>query len=108
MCANLRPFSMKPRLLLPLGASLLSLTTLAQQGSQAIIKQRAKDQVNQSNVRQGIAAPVQPPPPPAATTPPAQNVSLTRLQSALAAFHASGSFSTEQKQKFAIEVSAAA
>ena len=33
---------MKPRLLLTLGASLLSLTTIAQQGSQAIIKQRAK------------------------------------------------------------------
>src|SRR3954469_17469239 len=100
---------MKPVILLIAAAvGLVAPTTFAQQGSQAIIKQRAKDQVNQSNVRQGIAAPVQPPPPPAATAPPAQNVSLTRLQSALAAFHASGSFSTEQKQKFANEISAAA
>jgi|SRR4051812_3416390 hypothetical protein len=98
---------MKPSLLIILGVSLVTMTTFAQQGSQAIIKQRAKDQVNQSNVRQGIAAPVTPPPPPAAAAPPAQNQSLTRLQSALAAFHATGSFSAEQKQKFANDVMAA-
>jgi hypothetical protein len=58
-------------------------------GAGPIAKQRAREQVNQSNVRQGVAAPVQPTtPPPATTTPPAQNVSLTRLQSALA--HRSG------------------
>ena len=99
---------MKLSILLSVAVGFLATTTFAQQGSQAIIKQRAKDQVNQSNVRQGIAAPVTPPPPPAATAPPAQNQSLTRLQSALAAFHTTGTFSAEQKQKFANEVSAAA
>jgi hypothetical protein len=78
-------------------------------GAGPIAKQRAREQVNQSNVRQGAAAPVQPQqPPPASTTPPAQNVSLTRLQTALANFKSDGTFTPQQKQRFTNDLFAAA
>jgi hypothetical protein len=78
-------------------------------GAGPIAKQRAREQVNQSNVRQGAAAPVQPSqPPPASTTPPAQNVSLTRLQTALASYKSDGTFTPQQKQRFTNDLFAAA
>src|SRR5438270_167113 len=91
-------------------ATLLCANTFAQVGAAGpIAKQRAREQVNQSNVRQGVTPPVQPTPPPSSgTAATAQNQSLTRLQSALSAFHADATFTAEQKQKFASDISAAA
>src|ERR1043166_219828 len=78
-------------------------------GAGPIAKQRAREQVNQSNVRQGAVAPVQPQqPPPAATTPPVQNVSLTRLQTALANYKSDGTFTPQLKQRFTNDLFAAA
>jgi hypothetical protein len=103
---------MKTAFIIAATATLLASSTFARQGAVgAIAKQRAKEQVNQSNVRQGVTAPVQPvqpPPSSGTTTSPAQNLSLTRLQAALAAFKSDGAFTAEQKQKFATELSAAA
>jgi hypothetical protein len=100
---------MNPTLAIIGALTLLASQTFAQVGAAGVIaKQRAKEQVNQSNVRQGVTPPVQPAPPPSGTTAPAQNQSLTRLQSGLAAFHAEATFTADQKQKFAGDITAAA
>ena len=100
---------MKKALIIAAAATLLSASAFAQGAAGVIAKQRAKEQVNQSNVRQGVTPPVQPAAPaPGTTTSPAQTQSLTRLQAALSAFHSDAVFTAEQKQKFASELSAAA
>lgn len=102
--------------LLPTAAALCLLTQLAPgQGAQADqIKRRAKEQVNQSNVRQGVAPPSQPqPPPPAAaqspgakpTTTPQQSV--TKLQADIAAIKSGSPATAEQKQQFIKDIAAA-
>jgi hypothetical protein len=99
---------MKTALLLLLGFSTASVFG---QGVNQMIKQRAKDQVNQSNERQGIppswpaqsrpaagapAAPAQPPP------------SLPQLKTDLAAIKAGATVTTELKQKLTTDILAGA
>src|SRR5713226_3042053 len=58
------------KLILVVSGSLLALNAFAA-GSEAIIKQRAKELSNQNNVRQGVPSPAQPPPQANQTAPPA-------------------------------------
>ena len=80
---------MKQMFVLVSASSLMALNVVAA-GSEAIIKQRAKDLSNQNNVRQGVAPPTQPPPtaPKPATTAPSTltpQQALAKLQTDLAA-----------------------
>ena len=75
-------------------------------GTDAIIKQRAREVSNQNNVRQGVAPPTQPSQPPA--TAPAQTQTITRLQTDLAAIKAAAPVTVEQKQKITTDLIAAA
>ena len=75
-------------------------------GSEAIIKQRAKDLSNQNNVRQGVAPPTQPPPtaPKPATTAPSTltpQQALAKLQTDLAAIKVNSTVTSAQKQQLA-------
>lgn len=85
------------------------------QGAQAdMIKRRAKETVNQNNVRQGVPAPAQNQPRPAAAAAPAasnavtQAQSLTRIQSDLAGFKTGTIATADQKQKFTVNLAFAA
>jgi hypothetical protein len=86
------------------------------QGAQADqIKRRAKETVNQNNVRQGVPAPAQTQPrPPATAAPPATNnavtqaQSLTRIKSDLAGFKTGTVATAEQKQKLTVNLAYAA
>lgn len=86
------------------------------QGAQADqIKSRAKETVNQNNVRQGVPAPAQTQPRPSATAaPPAANnavtqaQSLTRIKSDLAGFKTGTVATAEQKQKLTVNLAYAA
>jgi hypothetical protein len=73
-----------------------------------LIKQRAKDLVNQNNVRQGIGAPVQPTPPPAAATPgaaaPKQSPALAKLKTDLAALKTATAATAQQKQQLSADL----
>src|SRR5712671_6846053 len=91
---------------------LLPSNGLAQSGSDAIIKKRAKELNNQNNVRQGIAPPTQPQPssaqPATPATPAANSAALSKLQGDLAVIP-SGSIATpEQKQKIVNDLMAIA
>ncbi len=77
--------------------------------SSSIIKQRAKELVNENNVRQGVAPPTQAPSAPnSAPTPPPQSPNLARLQADLAGLKADVPATAEQKQKLAQDLLAAA
>jgi len=87
------------------------------QGSAVIIKNRAKETVNQNNVRQGVPSPAQTPPPPASTsaTPPGTSTpavspaeSLARLKSDLAGFKTGSLATAAQKQEFIKHLAVAA
>jgi len=85
------------------------------QGAQAdLIKRRAKETVNQNNVRQGVPAPAQTQPPRSAPAPPGasntvtQVQSLTRIKSDLAGFKTGTVATAEQKQKFTVNLAYAA
>lgn len=79
--------------------------------SQVIIQQRAKDLVNQNNVRQGVPPPVTPSTAPAAAAAPAnpqQQQALARLKTDLAAIKPNATVTAEQKQRIAANLVAVA
>lgn len=85
------------------------------QGAQAdMIKRRAKDVVNQNNVRQGVPSPAQTQPRPAPVAPAGTNAVPTALQSVnklktdLAGFKADTGATAEQKQQFIVDLAHAA
>ena len=88
--------------------SLMRVTAFAA-GSEAIIKQRAKDLSNQNNARQGVAPPSQPAPAPRPATP-AQAVVTpqSRLQADLIAIKADSPVTATQKQQLARDLMALA
>ncbi len=93
-------------ILLMIGVSSLLATHAFAAGSEAIIKQRAKDLSNQNNVRQGVPPPSQPPPaaPKPATTAPAvltPQQALAKLQTDLAAIKVDAQVTPAQKQQLA-------
>lgn len=98
---------MKRILLLALLSALVETSFGA--GSEAIIRQRAKDLSNQNNVRQGVPPSYPPAQPPAANNAAAaprsnltpQQQALLRLQNDLAAIKPNAPVATEQKQKLA-------
>lgn len=85
-------------------------TSLHGQGAAgAIAKQRAREAVNQNNVRQGVGAPATPTQPPAGQpgrTLPADPVS--KLKADLASISGSSSISAEQKKQFTANMMACA
>jgi hypothetical protein len=94
---------MKSRLLI-LGATLL-FTANAFADAYTVAKQRAKEVVNQNNVRQGVAPPTQNPSAPnTAPAPPALPLGLSRLEADLAAIKAGDTVTAEQKQKLAQDI----
>jgi hypothetical protein len=86
------------------------------QGSAVMIKNRAKEVVNQNNVRQGVPSPAQTAPPPAPTpTQPAspspavpQAQSLAKIKTDLAGFKTGSIATADQKQQFIKDLAAAA
>ncbi len=86
-------------------ASLICASAFAQ-GSDQIIKRHAKEQVQQNNVRQGVAAPTAPPP--SGSAPAAPPPSLPSVKADLAAIKAGGVVSDDQKQKIANDLIAGA
>ncbi len=80
-------------------------------GSQEIIKQRAKDVVNENNIRQGAPSPVQPAATPGAATAPVnpqQQQALARLKADLAAIKPNATVTNAQKQRLAADLIAVA
>jgi hypothetical protein len=74
--------------------------------SDQIIKRHAKEQVQQNNVRQGVAPPTQAPPSASAPTPPP--ASLPVVKADLAAVKANAAVTADQKQKIANDLIAGA
>ena len=78
------------------------------QGSAVIIKNRAKEVVNQNNVRQGVPPPAQTPPPPTPTPAPptatvpavSQAEGIAKIKADLINFKTGGVATAEQKQQF--------
>ena len=106
---------MKTLLTLALLAALLTEQSFGQgaQGAQAI--RRAKETVNQNNVRQGVPPPAQLPPRPAppaqpGATPPAvtQAASISKLTADIAGFKPNAAATAEQKQQFTIDLAQSA
>jgi len=91
-----------------LGVSSLIAAGAFAQGSDIIIRERAKELRNQNNVRQGVPPPTQPAQPNAASTPAPQPQSLVQLQTDLAAIKADSPVTAQQKQKLAGDLIAAA
>ncbi len=91
-----------------LGVSSLIAAGAFAQGSDIIIRERAKELRNQNNVRQGVPPPTQPVQPNAASTPAPQPQSLVQLQTDLAAIKADSPVTAQQKQKLAGDLIAAA
>ena len=81
-------------------------------GAENIIRQRAKELVDQNNVRQGVAPPTQQPSPPSGTaaksTPAASSAALTQFQTSLASIKLAVPVTGPQKQKLTQELIAAA
>jgi hypothetical protein len=103
---------MKSSFALAAAATLLTAAVLAGPGpgSDVIIKQHAKELVNQNNVRQGVAPPTQPAQPQPATTatPPPKSPGYTRLEADLAAIRADVPVTVAQKSKIAGDIIAMA
>lgn len=107
---------MKTLLTYALLGALLTEQSFAQGGAQAdMVKRRAKETVNQNNVRQGVPPPVQLPPRPAppaqpGATPPAvsQSASITKLTADIAGFKPNAAATAEQKQQFTIDLAQSA
>jgi glucose/arabinose dehydrogenase len=96
---------MKKLILLGLVLTASAGTVFAQGAQGVLVKQRAKEVVNQSNVRQGVttpAQPAQPAPPtkaaPATANPKQQNIAV--LQADLAAISGKADVSAAAKQRF--------
>lgn len=94
--------------------TLLSLLLLAGsafgQGSQVIIRERAKELRDQNNVRQGVAPPTQPAQPPTANGPvaPQPSPAVLKLKSDLSAVTANSQVTATQKEKIAQDLLAVA
>lgn len=99
---------MKPTLLLCVILALSVATAAAQGAAGVIVKQRAKELVNQNNVRQGVPTPAPPakpapPPAPGQTAPPPatpKQQNIARLQADLAAMVGKSQVSAELQQRF--------
>src|SRR5438552_5314495 len=86
-------------LILIASGSLLALNAFAA-GSEAIIRQRAKELSNQNNVRQGVPPPAQPPPQASQTAPPTATLTpMARLQTDIAAIKLNSPATPAQKQQ---------
>lgn len=107
---------MKTFLTLALLGALLTDQSFAQGGAQAdMVKRRAKETVNQNNVRQGVPPPAQLAPRPAppaqpGVTPPVvtQAASLAKLTADIAGFKPNAVATAEQKQQFTIDMAQSA
>lgn len=107
---------MKPLLTLTLLGALVTEQTFGQGAQADMIKRRAKETVNQNNVRQGVPPPAQtaprpaPPAQPGAAASPVitQAQSIAKLTSGLAGFKTGTIASTEQKQQFTIDLAKSA
>lgn len=100
---------MKTVFLFSLAIVLTAVSAWAQGAQGVIVKQRAKEVVNQSNVRQGVPTPAQPAQPAAAAAatpnPKQQNIAL--LQTDLVALQAKADVAAAVKQRFAKNLLAA-
>lgn len=105
---------MKTSILLTLFAALIAQQSFGQGAQADMIKRRAKETVNQNNVRQGVPppAPVVPhtAPPPAGNAAPVvtQAASISRLTSDIAGFKLNTAATDSQKQQFTIALAQAA
>ena len=86
--------------------AILLTTSAFAQGSDQIIKRHAKEQVQQNNVRQGVAPPTAPPP--SASAPAAPPPSLPTVKADLAAIKSGVTVTDDQKQKIANDLIAGA
>jgi hypothetical protein len=114
---DIRPSNLWPFAFLILNFAFFS-TAYGQGAQGAQIKQRAKELVNQNNVRQGVPPPAAPAPRPASTATPgtaaapnpavlqAQNIS--KIESDLAALKPGSLATVEQKQQFIKDLAVAA
>ena len=100
---------MKTILLFSLAIVLTALSAWAQGAQGVIVKQRAKEVVNQNNVRQGVPTPAQPtrPAAAAAATPNPKQQNIALLQSDVAALQAKADVAAAVKQRFAKNLLAA-
>jgi hypothetical protein len=102
---------MKKRIFLGLVFAATAGTLFAQGAQGVLVKQRAKEVVNQSNVRQGVETPAHPAQPaptkaaPATANPKQQNIAL--LQSDIAAIAGKADVSAAVKQRFSRNLLAA-
>ncbi len=102
------------KLILPSLILAAGTTIAAAQGAQGVlVKQRAKEVRDQSNVRQGVATPAQPAQPAAAPRPAAPTANpkqqnISRLQTDLAALNGRTDVATETRQRLARNLLAAA
>jgi hypothetical protein len=105
---------MKKTLLLSLLLTLIAPAGFSQGAQADMVKRRAKETVNQSNVRQGVPPPAQTHPvaPPAVGTAPANTVpqaqTLTALKSDLAGFKIGTAVTEAQRQQFTVNLAKAA
>ena len=91
------------------GATSLLATNALAAGSEAIIKQRAKDLSNQNNVRQGVPPPSQPAPAPRPAAPVTATLSPSaKLQLDMAAIKPNSVVTAAQKQQLARDLIALA
>ena len=89
------------KLILVVSGSLLALNAFAA-GSEAIIRQRAKELSNQNNVRQGVPPPAQPPPQASQTAPPPVALTpMAKLQIDVAGIKLNSPATPAQKQQLA-------
>lgn len=99
---------MKPTLAIFLFAGLIGHSALGQGAQADQVKRRAKETVNQNNVRQGGPAPAQNQVPAASAPPTANSVSqaqsLTRLKSDLAVLKTGHTATAQQKQKLTVNL----
>lgn len=103
------PYRIVPmKLLLIASGSLLALNSFAA-GSEAIIKQRAKELSNQNNVRQGVPSPATPQTPANQTAPPPVALTpMAKLQTDVAAIKPNSQVTPAQKQQLARDLTALA
>jgi len=101
---------MKTFLLVGLAVMLGSVSAYAQGAQGVIVKQRAKELVNQNNVRQGVPTPAQPVRPASATAAGAnpQQKAVALLQADIAALQGKADASSALKQRFAKNLLSAA
>ena len=106
---------MKTILTLTLLGALLTEQSFGQGAQADMVKRRAKETVNQNNVRQGVPPPAQTPPRPAPPAQPGatapvvtQAQSIAKLTSDLAGFKTGTTATAEQKQQFTIDLAQSA